>query len=481
LNPVKRIMVIEDDQSMQWVLEKALAKEGYQVHTASSGEDGLKRAVEGNFNLVILDILLPDLDGLEVLQRLKKSKPDIPVLIITAQNVMTHTIEAMRHGAFDYLAKPFDVPVLLEYVKRGLAVTEAPGAPSGPEPSPVQMEDMIGGSAIMEDLFKAMGRVAATDATVLILGESGSGKELIARAIHRFSSRAGRPFVAVNASAIPGDLLESVLFGHERGAFTGATETRKGKFEVARGGTLFLDEIGDMPLNLQAKILRVLENREFERVGGHISLAADVRVISATHRDLREAVNSGEFREDLFYRLNVVTLNAPPLRERKEDIPLLSDHFLKIFADENRQPVKRISEGAREDLIRYHWPGNVRELMNTLRRASVLASGPVIQPEDLGLEMPTEGAEKGEDESLEEILRARLTDIVASWKHLEEGDLYEQLLSQLEKPLFELIMEASGGNQIRAAKILGINRNTLRERLRKYGLLKKDRRGGKRG
>ncbi|UCF31871.1 MAG: sigma-54-dependent Fis family transcriptional regulator, partial [bacterium] len=432
------------------------------------------------FEMVILDILLPDMDGLSVLQRMKEGDPDIPVLIITAQNVMTNAIEAMRHGAFDYLPKPFDIPVLVDYVKRGLSQIDAAGVPVVSEFRPERMEDMIGSSPIMEEMFKAMGRVAATDATVLILGESGSGKELVARAIHRFSARAQHPFVAVNASAIPGDLLESVLFGHEKGAFTGATETRKGKFEVAKGGTIFLDEIGDMPLNLQAKMLRVLENREFERVGGHVSLAADVRVISATHRDLRQAVKSGDFREDLFYRLNVVTLHVPPLRERKQDIPILSDYFLKVFAEENRQPIKRLSEEARGVLGRYDWPGNVRELMNTLRRASVLASGPVVQPDDLGLDIPPAAADGEGGSSLEDLLRARLTDIVDSWKHLEGGDLYDQLLSQLERPLFELMMEASGGNQIRAAKILGINRNTLRERLRKYGLLQKDPRGGKR-
>ena len=480
MNRQKKIIVIEDDQSMQWVLEKALSKEGYLVQAASAGEEGLNRAVEEDFDLVVLDIMLPDLDGLEVLRRIKGDKPDIPVLIITAQNVMKNAIEAMRHGAFDYLAKPFDVPVLIDYVRRGMTLSEGPAVLSGTEPFHGRMEDMIGGTPVMEEMFKAMGRVAATDATVLILGESGSGKELVAKAIHRFSARAGRPFVAVNASAIPGELLESVLFGHERGAFTGATETRKGKFEIAGGGTIFLDEIGDMPLNLQAKMLRVLENREFERVGGHASLSADVRVISATHRDLREAVNSGEFREDLYYRLNVVSLNVPPLRERREDIPRLSEYFIKVFAEENRQPPKRISDEVSQILVRYDWPGNVRELMNTLRRASVLASGPVIQPADLGLDISPDGQEAAAGGSLEDVLYSNLRDIVASWKHLEEGDLYQQLLAMMEKPLFELMMEAVGGNQIKAAKVLGINRNTLRERLRKYGLLKKDGRGGKR-
>lgn len=469
-----KVLVIEDDQSMRWVIEKSLTREGYQVATASGGMDGLSLARSDKPDLVILDILMPDMDGLTVLKRIKETRPHIPVLIITAQNIMTHAVEAMRHGAFDYLPKPFDVSVLVEFVSRGLAQAREKTVEVQGDAIPVEMEDMIGRSPIMEELFKAMGRVAASDATVLVLGESGSGKELVARAIHRFSSRIRKPFVAVNTSAIPGELLESVLFGHEKGSFTGATETRKGKFELAEGGTLFLDEIGDMPLNLQAKMLRVLENREFERVGGHRSIRSDVRVISATHRDLKQAVARGEFREDLYYRLNVVSLQVPPLRERKGDVSILSEHFLRLFAEETGQPTKTLSDDAREVLMVYSWPGNVRELMNTLRRSSVLASGPVIGKSDLGLD-DTRVTETWEDEdSFEEFLRKRIVEIVSSWSNLEEGDLYEQLLGQLEKPLFELTMGAVKGNQVRAAKILGINRNTLRERLRKYGLLNKN-------
>jgi len=476
LNQTSKVLVIEDDQSMRWVIEKALTKEDYLVETASGGMDGLTMARSDSPDLVILDILMPDMDGLTVLKRIKETKPNLPVLIITAQNIMTHAVEAMRHGAFDYLPKPFDLPVLLEYVSRGLAQTRGETDDTPEAGIPGEMEDMIGRSPIMEELFKAMGRVAATDATVLILGESGSGKELVSKAIHRFSARIRKPFVAVNASAIPGELLESVLFGHEKGAFTGATETRKGKFELAEGGTLFLDEIGDMPLNLQAKMLRVLENREFERVGGHRSINTDVRVISATHRDLKEAVGQGDFREDLYYRLNVVSLQVPPLRERKGDIPILSDHFLRLFAEESAQPAKTLSDEARQVLMDHSWPGNVRELMNTLRRSSVLAAGPVIGKTDLGLDETRSAEDWDSEDSFEEFLRRRISEIVSSWSNLEEGDLYDQLLSQLERPLFELTMEAVKGNQVRAAKILGINRNTLRERLRKYDLLKKNNR-----
>ncbi len=471
-----KVLVIEDDQSMRWVIEKSLTREGYQVATASGGMDGLSLARSDKPDLVILDILMPDMDGLTVLKRIKETRPHIPVLIITAQNIMTHAVEAMRHGAFDYLPKPFDVPVLVEFVSRGLAQAREKTVEIQGDAIRVEMEDMIGRSPIMEELFKAMGRVAASDATVLVLGESGSGKELVAKAIHRFSARIRKPFVAVNASAIPGELLESVLFGHEKGSFTGATETRKGKFELAEGGTLFLDEIGDMPLNLQAKMLRVLENREFERVGGHRSIRSDVRVISATHRDLKQAVALGEFREDLYYRLNVVSLQVPPLRERKGDVSILSEHFLRLFAEETGQPTKTLSDDAREVLMVYSWPGNVRELMNTLRRSSVLASGPVIGKSDLGLDEPRVTETWEDEDSFEEFLRKRIGEIVSSWSNLEEGDLYEQLLAQLEKPLFELTMGAVKGNQVRAAKILGINRNTLRERLRKYDLLKKNNR-----
>ena len=468
----RKILVVEDDQSMQWVLDKSLTKEGYNVITASTGHSGLAMALEEEPDLVILDILMPDIDGLTVLKKLKEKKSRIPVLIITAQNVMTHAVEAMRLGAFDYLPKPFDVPILIERVARGLAQSDIGTSRLDPEPIPVEIEDMIGKSSIMEDLFKAMGRVAATDATVLILGESGTGKELVAKAIHRFSDRTSGPFVAVNASAIPADLLESVLFGHEKGSFTGAIDTRKGKFALAGGGTMFLDEIGDMPLNLQAKILRVLENREFERVGGHRTFKTDVRIISATHRDLWEAVNKGDFREDLYYRLNVVSLQVPPLRERRDDIPILAEHFLRSFAEEDNLQPKTLSEAAHAIITGHIWPGNVRELLNTLKRASVLASGPVIQVSDLGIS--AEGQSMGDGEgTFEDIIHYHLRDIVMSWSHLEEGDLYQQVLEKVEKPLFELLMDSVKGNQLKAAKILGINRNTLRERLRKYGLLNK--------
>jgi two-component system nitrogen regulation response regulator GlnG len=307
------------------------------------------------------------------------------------------------------------------------------------------------------------------------LGESGTGKELVAKAIHRFSNRDSGPFVAVNASAIPSELLESVLFGPEKGAFTGATDTRKGKFEQAEGGTLFLDEIGDMPLNLQAKILRVLESREFERVGGQRSMAANVRIISATHRELWEAVKEGDFREDLYYRLNVVSLRVPPMRERREDITILAEHFLKVFSEEEGIEPKGLSDQAMAALIKHVWPGNVRELLNTLKRASVLATDRIIQAADLGISY--EGSDQAGGETFDDFLRGWLQEIVAPWSAMEEGDLYEQVLSKVEKPLFELVMDSVKGNQLRAAKVLGINRNTLRERLRKYELLKRSGKG----
>jgi len=467
----KKILVVEDDQSMRWVLEKSLTREGYEVTAAADGRSGLAAAGEVSPDLVILDVLMPDMDGLNVLRKLKDSRPQVPVIIMTAQNIMTHAVEAMRRGAFDYLPKPFDIPVLVERVARGLAQSETATRVKEGEPAPEGMEDMIAKSHLMEGLFKAMGRVAATEATVLILGESGTGKELVARAIHRFSNRASGPFVAVNTSAIPGELLESVLFGHEKGSFTGATETRKGKFEIAQGGTLFLDEIGDMPLNLQAKMLRVLENGEYERVGGQKPLKADSRVISATHRNLWNAVGQGDFREDLYYRLNVVSLQIPPLRERKEDIPVLAEHFLKSFAEQQGEKPRILSEDAMTVLLGHVWPGNVRELQNTLSRASVLASGTVIQASDLGLSPRKEQPDAAH--TFDEFLETWLKEIVTPWSLLEEGDLYEQVISKVEKPLFEKIMEALSGNQVRAAKVLGINRNTLRERLRKYGILPK--------
>jgi two-component system nitrogen regulation response regulator GlnG len=390
---------------------------------------------------------------------------------MTAHGTMETAIQAMQRGAYDYLTKPFDLDEVLLLAQRALEAgrltQEVTRLKTGMQ-EVREFSALIGRHPRMQDVYKTIGRIAGTDVSVLLRGESGTGKELVARAIHHYSRRAGRPFVAVSAAAIPATLLESEMFGHERGAFTDAKERRLGKFELAHGGTLYLDEIGDMPLDLQAKVLRALQERTIERLGGHESIRIDVRVLAATNRDLEAAMREGKFREDLYYRLNVVTLNLPPLRERRRDIPLLVEHFLAKHGPELGE--RGVAPDALDRLVGYEWPGNVRELENVVQRAMVMATAGVILPEHLPIGPVSAAASVAVDASLEEIIERKLLECVRGLREHASANLYDLMIALVEKPLLRAVLRETAGNQVRAAQILGINRNTLRKKLTEHGI-----------
>jgi two-component system, NtrC family, nitrogen regulation response regulator GlnG len=464
-----RILVADDEESIRWVLATALAGEGHAVDQVEDGAAALERLSRDHFDLAFIDIKMPGIDGLTLLSNARAAGITTPVVIITAQNTMANAIEAMKRGAYDYLTKPFDVEEVRLLVQRILEMRH-----QAAELTRLEQEtrrrfelgvEIIGKTPTMQEIFKTIGRVAHTDATVLIQGESGTGKELIARAIHSHSPRWSGPFVALNCSAVPRDLLESELFGHERGAFTGATEQRAGVFEVASGGTLLLDEIGDMPLELQAKLLRVLQERELTRIGGRAVIKVDCRIIAATNQDLERAVQQGRFREDLYFRLKVVPISVPPLRQRRGDIPELIAYFIDKINREMGTHISGVSPEARTLLMQHAWPGNVRELENTLVRAAVLAPGPTLMPRDLALATRETTATAYDDLSLEDIVRLKLKDYFRQTRDVEPTDLYELIIERVERPLIELTLERTHGNQLKAAAILGINRNTLHKKI----------------
>ena len=429
----------------------------------------MAKLAEQHVDLAFVDLRMPDLDGLSVLTRAREAGATTPIVIVTAQNTMDNAIEAMKRGAYDYVAKPFNIDEVRAVATRALEMARL-----STDLHRLERElrgrfevgvAIVGNSPAMQEIYKTIGRVANTDATVLIQGESGTGKELIARAIHYHSARWSGPFVAINCSAIPRELLESELFGHERGAFTGATEQRAGKFELAQGGTLLLDEIGDMPLELQAKLLRVLQEREVTRLGGREVIKVDCRILAATNQSLERAVKQQRFREDLFFRLNVVPIQVPPLRERRGDIAELVAFFLAKINREMGTSITALSPEARDLLIRHNWPGNVRELENTLVRAAVLAAGPTLMPRDLALAAQEPTSAMYGDMSLEEIVRLKLKEYFRQTGDVEPSDLYALIIERIERPLIELTLERTGGNQLQAAAILGINRNTLRKKI----------------
>ena len=399
---------------------------------------------------------MPGVDGLAVLARLREVRPDATVVVMTAHGTMDTAIQAMQRGAYDYLAKPFDLDEVVLLAERALAARrltqEVRQLKSGLQ-EVWEFGALIGRHPRMQEVYKTIGRIASSDVTVLLRGESGTGKELVARAIHHYSRRAGRPFVAVSCAAIPATLLESEMFGHERGAFTDAKERKLGRLELAHGGTLYLDEIGDMPVELQTKVLRVLQERTLERVGGTDAIRIDVRVLAATNRDLDALMKEGRFREDLYYRLNVVTVHLPPLRERRRDIPLLVEHFLAKYAGELGE--RGVAPEALDRLVGHDWPGNVRELENVIQRAMVMATSGVILPEHL---------------PIEEIIEQKLTECVRGLREHASATLYDLMLGLVEKPLLRAVLRETGGNQVRAAQILGINRNTLRKKLIEHGI-----------
>lgn len=447
---IAKILIIDDEEHMCWALERAMRQEGYQAISTTRGSKGLELIKEHAPTLVILDLKMPEMDGLEVLKKIRELNPRLPVVMLTAHGSIETAIEAMKLGASDYLTKPFDLDELKLVIKQNLQVSQLASEVDFLR-SELQKKysQLIGQSPAMQEVLKLIDRVAQSNATVLITGESGTGKEVAAVTIHQHSPRRDGPFVPVNCAAIPDNLLESELFGHEKGAFTGALQRKPGRFELAHNGTLFLDEIAEMPLNMQAKLLRVLQEKAFERVGGTETLKVDVRVIAATNRNLKEAMEKGQFREDLYYRLNVIQINMPALRDRKEDIPLLANHFLNKFAPGGK--INRISPAAMQLLTRYHWPGNIRELQNVIERAVIICQGQEISPADLPKELLI---------TSEQAARQNLITIPDGGISLEE----------LEKELIIKALEKSGGNQTRAAQLLGITRSALLYRSQKHGI-----------
>ncbi len=467
------ILVCDDDSAIRTVLNQALGRAGYDVRTTGTAA-GLWRWISaGEGSLVITDVVLPDESGFDLIPRIKRIRPELPILVMSAQNTLLTAITAAERGAFEYLPKPFDLKELTSVVSRALA------SPQGRRDASMDAAEerlpLIGRSPAMQEIYRVIARLTQTDLTVMIMGESGTGKELVARALHDYGKRRHGTFVAVNMAAIPKELVESELFGHERGAFTGATNRGIGRFEQAEGGTLFLDEIGDMPLEAQTRLLRVLQQGEYTTVGGRTPIRTDVRIIAATNRDLRQLISQGLFREDLYYRLNVVPLRLPPLRERVEDIPDLVRHFLRKAGDEGL-PHKTLDNDALDLLRRHRWPGNVRELENLIRRMAVLQSGDAITAAAVSAELKepakTFPADSGEGpQSLAASVEQYLTQyFLAQGDRLPPPGVYDRIVQEVERPLISICLAATRGNQIRAAQLLGLNRNTLRKKIRDLGL-----------
>jgi two-component system nitrogen regulation response regulator GlnG len=466
------ILIADDEPSIRFVLQEVLEGLGHRVTAVEDGDAALRELTSQSYDLAFLDIRMPGLSGLEVLQQSRASGNDVAVVIITAQNLLENAVESMKAGALDYLVKPFalaEVKALTEKalstralkdevrsLRRAVARSVAPGG-----------ERLVGSSSALLEIFKTIGKVAPRNVPVLITGESGTGKELVARALHAASPRAEGPFIAVNAAAIPRELLESELFGHERGAFTGAVSARAGRFREASGGTLFLDEIGDMPVELQAKLLRVLQSGEVTPVGGRDPEHVDIRIVAATHRDLDERVRAGEFREDLLYRLRVVPMSIPPLRERPEDIRTLSLHFVDRYAKELGEGPVTLPPATVERLEAYDWPGNVRELENAIKRALVLSTDDILAPSEF--DFLTQTSEPLTTQiTLEELVSQEVHSVLEASS--ETTDVYHRIQQRIERPLLEVVLEHTQGNQIRAAAILGINRNTLRKKITELGI-----------
>ena len=470
------ILVADDDAAIRTVLNQALSRAGYDVRITSNAATLWRWISAGDGDLVITDVVMPDENAFDLLPRIKRIRPELPVLVMSAQNTFMTAIRASEKGAYDYLPKPFDLTELIAIIGRAL---------SEPKRRPKQQEDdsqdsmpLVGRSAAMQEIYRVLARLMQTDLTLMITGESGTGKELVARALHDYGKRRNGPFVAINMAAIPRDLIESELFGHEKGAFTGAQARSTGRFEQAEGGTLFLDEIGDMPMDAQTRLLRVLQQGEYTTVGGRTPIRTDVRIVAATNKDLKQAINQGLFREDLYYRLNVVPLRLPPLRERAEDIPDLVRHFVAMTEKEGMVP-KRFDNEALDVMKSYPWPGNVRELENFVRRLTALYPQDVITREiadtELKPDIASSPAEKAGStpgsvsisQAVEENMRIYFAEF---GDNLPPPGLYDRVLAEMEYPLILAALTATRGNQIKAADLLGLNRNTLRKKIRELGV-----------
>ena len=470
------VLVADDDRSIRTVLTQALGRSGYQVRTTSNAATLWRWVEDGEGDLVITDVVMPDENGLDLLPRIRRIRPDLRVIVMSAQSTLMTAVKAAQRGAFEYLPKPFDLKELLAVVGRALAAPLPEIAAS--EPTPRDADErlpLIGRGPAMQEIYRTIARLTTADLTVMINGESGTGKELVARALHDYGRRRAGPFVAINMAAIPRELIESELFGHERGAFTGATTRSPGRFEQAAGGTLFLDEIGDMPAEAQTRLLRVLQEGEYTTVGGRTPIRANVRIIAATHRDLRAAIRQGQFREDLFYRLNVVPIRLPALRERAEDIGDLARHFLER-AQADGLAAKSLDQTAVEAMMAYRWPGNVRELENVMRRLAALCPDEVIGAHAIGAELDVveapepAAAAPGPPAGPEPLARAVERHIRQFLAAHQDGmgptDIYDRVLAEVERPLILMTLSSTRGNQIKAAAMLGLNRNTLRKKIR---------------
>jgi two-component system nitrogen regulation response regulator GlnG len=458
---MRPVWIVDDDRSIRWVIEKALSREGIAFNSFSSAQEALDALSGGAPEVLVSDIRMPGLSGLELLQAVKQRHPAVPVIVMTAYSDLDSAVAAFQGGAYEYLPKPFDVDQAIDLIRRALDESRRE---SQAVETPAETPEILGQAAAMQEVFRAIGRLSQSSATVLITGESGTGKELVARALHRHSARAAKPFVAINTAAMPKDLLESELFGHERGSFTGAQQQRRGRFEQAEGGTLFLDEIGDMPAELQTRLLRVLSDGTFYRVGGHQQLKVNVRVIAATHQNLEQRVRDGTFREDLFHRLNVIRLRLPNLRERAEDIPLLARHFLAASAKQLGVEPKRLSEEALAYLSRLEFPGNVRQLENLCHWLTVMAPGQVIEVGDLPAEFKSQDGGAAPDWLGALRLEAE--------RRLARGEtgILDSLGREFERALIMKALERTGGRRIEAANLLGMGRNTITRKIQELGI-----------
>ena len=468
------VLLADDDAAIRMVLNQALTRAGYEVRPTGNISTMWNWVSRGEGDILITDVAMPDGNAFEVMPKIKKLRPDLPMIVMSAQNTFMTAIRASEVGAYEYLPKPFDITEVLSVVARALADAKKPTTADRKAEEPGETMPLVGRSTAMQDIYRALARLMQTDLTVMITGESGTGKELVARALHDFGKRRNGPFVAINMAAIPRDLIEAELFGHEKGAFTGANTRSSGRFEQAEGGTLFLDEIGDMPMDAQTRLLRVLQEGEYTMVGGRSSIKTNVRIVAATHRDLSQMIRQGLFREDLYYRLNVVPIRLPPLRERVDDVGDLALHFLRV-AQREGEPVKSISPEAIRLMQNYSWPGNVRELENLVRRLSALyadesISAEIVQNELNITDRPSApGASGPMDVSM--AVETHVGQLLREYEpNLPPAGLYQRVIDKVEAPLIAMALNACGGNQIKAADLLGLNRNTLRKKIRTHSI-----------